>query len=459
MNVQELHNLANEFQHIDQIVEMVPVMKKMPVVEVAEILEAIDETYLFNILDRFSLEQQGLIFAEFPMVKQLNLFKTVSKKRFAQIFENMPSENRADFFQHLTQEEQSSLLPYLSKKVREDVIKLSAYPPETAGGIMSTDFATVESQMTCAEAIEKVRRDAPSKKTVYYIYVVDSNQRLQGFITLKDLIMAESYTKVENALHKDFVFAYVDEDREKVAQLIERYDLVAIPILNRENQLVGIVTHDEAIDVIRAEHSEDMQKFMGIVQANEEFDYLGTSTFKHFKKRVVWIVSLAAVGIISGIIIHRYENALEKLLILALYMPMVADTGGNAGSQAATVVVRALALGQITVLNWFKILWKEAKISLLLAVCLGLLAYGKVLFLSWETDIPSAYSLPLIAFMISLALALQVVTATVIGAGLPLLVKRFGGDPAVAASPAITTVVDITGLLIYFGTATIFFSL
>jgi magnesium transporter len=459
MNIQELHKLAKEFQHIDQIIEMVPVMKKMPVVEVAEILQAIDETYLFNILDRFTLEQQGLIFAEFPMVKQLDLFKTVSKKRFAQIFENMPSENRADFFQHLTQEEQSSLLPYLSKNVREDVIKLSAYPPETAGGIMSTDFATVESQMTCAEAIEKVRSDAPSKKTVYYVYVVDSNQRLQGFITLKDLIMAEPYTKVENALHRDFVFAFVDEDREKVAQLIERYDLVAIPILNRENQLVGIVTHDEAIDVIRAEHSEDMQKFMGIVQANEEFDYLGTSTFKHFKKRVVWIVSLAAVGIISGIIIHRYENALEKLLILALYMPMVADTGGNAGSQAATVVVRALALGQITVGNWFKILWKEAKISLLLAVCLGLLAYGKVLFLSWETDIPSAYSLPLIAFMISLALALQVVTATVIGAGLPLLVKRFGGDPAVAASPAITTVVDITGLLIYFGTAAIFFSL
>jgi magnesium transporter len=459
MNIQELHKLAKEFQHLDQIIEMVPVMKKMPVVEVAEILQAIDETYLFNILDRFTLEQQGLIFAEFPMVKQLDLFKTVSKKRFAQIFENMPSENRADFFQHLTQEEQSSLLPYLSKNVREDVIKLSAYPPETAGGIMSTDFATVESQMTCAEAIEKVRSDAPSKKTVYYVYVVDSNQRLQGFITLKDLIMAEPYTKVENALHRDFVFAFVDEDREKVAQLIERYDLVAIPILNRENQLVGIVTHDEAIDVIRAEHSEDMQKFMGIVQANEEFDYLGTSTFKHFKKRVIWIVSLAAVGIISGIIIHRYENALEKLLILALYMPMVADTGGNAGSQAATVVVRALALGQITVRNWFIILWKEAKISLLLAVCLGLLAYGKVLFLSWETDIPSAYSLPVIAFAISLALALQVVTATVIGAGLPLLVKRFGGDPAVAASPAITTVVDITGLLIYFGTAAIFFSL
>jgi magnesium transporter len=459
MNTLDVQKLAKEFQHIDQIIELVPVMQKMPVIEVAEILQSIDETYLLNVLDRFTTEQQGLIVAEFPMVKQLNLFKVTSQKRFAKIFENMPSDNRADFFQHLTQQEQSLLLPYLSKKVREDVIELSAYPPETAGGIMSTDFATVQKNMRCDEAIEKVRSDAPSKKTIYYVYVVDVEQKLQGFITLKDLIMAEPYQSVEQVLHTDFVFAYVNDDREKVAQLIEKYDLVAIPILNKENQLVGIVTHDEAIDVIRAEHSEDMQKFMGIAQANEAFDYMGTSTWKHFKKRVVWIVSLAAVGIISGVIIHSYENALEKLLILALYMPMVADTGGNSGSQAATVVVRALALGQITVRNWFKILWKEAKISLLLAVCLGLLAYGKVLFLSWETDIPSAYSLPLIAFMISLALALQVITATVIGAGLPLLVKRFGGDPAVAASPAITTVVDITGLLIYFGMATLFFSL
>ncbi|MDW8288981.1 MAG: magnesium transporter, partial [Flammeovirgaceae bacterium] len=352
-------------------------------------------------------------------------------------------EKRADFFQHLTQQEQAKLLPYLSKKTREDVIQLSAYPPETAGGIMSTDFATVQGNMTCAEAIEKVRKDAPSKKTIYYVYVVDENQHMIGFITLKDLIMAEPATKVEHALHKDFVFVYVDEDREKVAQKIEKYDLVAIPVLNREHQLVGIITHDDAIDIIHAEHSEDMQKFMGIVQANEAFNYIGTSTVKHFKKRVVWIVSLAAIGIISGIIIHHFENALEKLLILALYMPMVADTGGNAGSQAATVVVRALALAQVTLKDWLRILWKETKISFLLALCLGLIAYAKVLFLSWETEIPTSYSLPSIAFMISLALSLQVITSTIIGAALPLIVRRFGGDPAVAASPAITTVVDI----------------
>ncbi|MCS7003800.1 MAG: magnesium transporter [Cytophagales bacterium] len=454
MNIKEVNKLNKEL-----LLDYLPIMKKMPVVEVSEILQEIDETYLIEILDHFSLEQQGLIFSNFPVLKQTKLFKSLPLKQFASIFEHMPSENRADFFQQLSTKEQSALLPYLSKHVREDVIRLSAYPPETAGGIMSTDFATVQGEMSCHEAIAKIRSDAPSKKTIYYTYVVDENLKMIGFITLKDLIMAEPHTKVSEAMHTDFIFAYVDEDREKVAQLIEKYDLVAIPILNRKNQLVGIVTHEEAIDIIRAEHSEDLQKFMGIAQANEKFDYIRTSSYKHFKKRVVWIVSLAAVGIISGIIIHRYEDALEKLLILALYMPMVADTGGNAGSQAATVVVRALALGQIGLQHWWRVLWKETKVSILLAICLGILAFAKVVFLSWETPIPSEYSLVVIASMISLALSLQVISATIIGAGLPLLVKKMGGDPAVAASPAITTLVDITGLLIYFGTASLFFSL
>jgi magnesium transporter len=441
----------------DDVIRTVPDLKTRPVVEVAEQLQSLENRVLLIALHHFTPDQQGLIVAEFPVVRQLELFQLLPRKRFAEIFERMPSDSRADLFQHLVQHEQAELLPYLSKRVRDNVIRLSAYPPDTAGGIMSTDFATVQSEMTCSEALQKVRLDAPSKRTVYYVYVVDAEQKLQGFVTLKDLIMASPETPVSDVMHTKYVHAMVDDDREGVAQKIERYDLVAIPILNSALQLVGIVTHDEALDVLRAEYSEDMQKFMGIAQASEEFDYMGTSSYKHFKKRVVWIVSLAAVGIVSGLIIHRFENALEKLLILALYMPMVADTGGNAGSQSATVVVRALALGQINLRDWFRVLWKETKVSLLLAGCLGVVAFAKVLFLSWETEIPSMYSLPNIALMISIALSLQVVSATIIGAGLPILVRRLGGDPAVAASPAITTVVDITGLLLYFTTATMFF--
>lgn len=441
-----------------RLIDYVSILNKMPVVEVAELLEKLESDYdRIDVMSQFPLDRQALILADLPITIQLSLFNAMSRKAFATIFEQMPTQAQVDFFQFLSKKAQTEILPFLSKSVRENILRLSAYPPDTAGGIMSLDYASVFERMTCAEAIAKVRADAPSKKLVYYAYVVNDEQTLLGFVTLKDLIMADPEQMIADVVHREFVFAYVDEDREEVAKKIEKYDLIAIPVVNRQMQLMGVVTHDEAIDIIRAEQTEDLEKFMGIAQRDTELNYLETSSWKHFQKRVTWVVTLAAVGIISGMIIHNYEKALEKMLILALYMPMVADTGGNVGSQAATVIVRALALGEFSVRAWLKVIWKETKVSSLLALCLGLLAFAKVLFLSWETEIPAEYSLVKVAFVISLALSLQVITATVIGAALPLVVKAFGGDPAVAASPAITTIVDITGLLIYFGTATLFF--
>jgi magnesium transporter len=442
-----------------RLIDYVSILNKMPVVEVAELLEKLESDYdRIDVMSQFPLDRQALILADLPITIQLSLFNAMSRKAFATIFEQMPTQSQVDFFQFLSKKAQTEILPFLSKSVRENILRLSAYPPDTAGGIMSLDYASVFERMTCAEAIAKVRADAPSKKLVYYAYVVNDEQTLLGFVTLKDLIMADPAQMIADVVHREFVFAYVDEDREEVAKKIEKYDLIAIPVVNRQMQLMGVVTHDEAIDIIRAEQTEDLEKFMGIAQRDTELNYLETSSWKHFQKRVTWVVTLAAVGIISGIIIHNYEKALEKMLILALYMPMVADTGGNVGSQAATVIVRALALGEFSVRAWLKVIWKETKVSSLLALCLGVLAFAKVLFLSWETEIPAEYSLVKIAFVISLALSLQVITATLIGAALPLIVKAFGGDPAVAASPAITTVVDITGLLIYFGVASLFFA-
>jgi magnesium transporter len=442
-----------------RLIDYASVLNKMPVVEVAELLEKLESDYdRIDVMSQFPLDRQALILADLPVTVQLSLFNAMSRKAFATIFEQMPTQAQVDFFQFLSKKAQTEILPFLSKSVRENILRLSAYPPDTAGGIMSLDYASVFERMTCAEAIAKVRADAPSKKLVYYAYVVNDEQTLLGFVTLKDLIMADPAQMIADVVHREFVFAYVDEDREEVAKKIEKYDLIAIPVVNRQMQLMGVVTHDEAIDIIRAEQTEDLEKFMGIAQRDTELNYLETSSWKHFQKRVTWVVTLAAVGIISGIIIHNYEKALEKMLILALYMPMVADTGGNVGSQAATVIVRALALGEFSVRAWLKVIWKETKVSSLLALCLGVLAFAKVLFLSWETEIPAEYSLVKIAFVISLALSLQVITATLIGAALPLIVKAFGGDPAVAASPAITTVVDITGLLIYFGVASLFFA-
>jgi len=299
----------------------------------------------------------------------------------------------------------------------------------------------------------KIRHDAPSKNMVIYIYVVDEAMVMKGVVTLKELVLADPNSKVSELLDEFFVAAEVNEDRESVAQKIEKYDLAAIPVLNSLQQLVGVVGHDDAIQVIRAEQTEDLEKLAGVMPSQEGEDYIQTSTFKHFQKRVVWLVGLAAMGIISGMIINEYQGILEQFIILAMYMPMMASTGGNTGTQAATVIIRALSLGHISDDEWFKIVFKEIRISTMLSVCVALLTYLKIVFLSFHGLMPDGFSMSFIGFTISLAIAVQVVCSAVIGAGLPLVVRRMGGDPAVVASPAISTIVDITGLLIYFAIA------
>jgi magnesium transporter len=456
---------TDKFAQIDEIFNLVDkaqlkeALSEIPIIDVAEYLNQKNPEEIKQILDRVDHENQGQIFSEFDLETQLALFNYYDKLSFAFVFENMYSDVRADLYQELSKEQQISLLPYLEKKIREDVIALSSYPPETAGGIMNTDFATVVIHMNAEQAIAKIRKDAPSQKMIYYIYAVDVNMKMLGIVSLKDLIMSDPKTKVSDMIKENFVFAYVDDDKEDAARKIEKYALVAIPILNREDQLVGIVSYEDAMDVIQDEHTEDLEKFMGIVPSDDGLDYLSTSSVQHFKKRITWIVSLSILSIVSGVIIHRYEGLLSSLIILALYMPMMADTGGNAGSQAATVVIRALSLGEVKISDWLKIIFKEWKISFLMATVVGALTFLKILILSNKNQVPSHITLIEIASVIATALTIQVMTATIIGAGLPLIVKRFDGDPAVVASPAITTMVDITGLLIYFTVATIGLSL
>ena len=420
-----------------------------PSIEAAEFLAQQPFQQLLALFKLLPAELRGAIFADFEEEQQQALYQFLNKKDFASLFVHIPSHQRAEFYQQLGDKEQARLLPYLPKKVREDVITLSAYPPETAGSIMSTDFATVMSDMTVKQAIQKLREDSPSKKMIYYIYVVDKDMQLIGFVSLKDLIMAAPAEQVASFLHENFVYAEVNNDREYVAQQVEKYNLVAIPILNEEKQLVGIVRYDDAMDVIRAEETEDMEKFMGIISNEDTSDYLKASSLQHFKKRVLWILGLFIASFLSEMIIHKHEALLARLTVLALYLPMIAGAGGNTGSQAATVVIRAISLGQVTLRDWLQIMLKETKVAFLLATCLFFVAFLKVVILSGSSTLDQ-HSIYDLAFAIALALSLQVITSTIVGAALPLVAKYFNGDPAVAASPAITTLVDITGMTIYF---------
>jgi magnesium transporter len=446
----ENQDLLQDLSEKGKTAELVEMFEELPTMDVAEFMEERPIEEILQYLKKLDPEDQGRIFSDFSVDLQLKFFHSVNRRTFASIFGQMFSDIRADLYQELTKEEQIELLPYLDKKVREDVIILSAYPPETAGGTMTTDFATIFADMTASEALAKIRKDAPSKDMIYYIYVVDHSMVMKGLVTLKDLVMHDPKDKVLEMLNEFFVYAEVNEDRESVAQKIEKYDLVAIPVLNSLNQLVGIVSHEEAIDIIQKENTEDIEKLMGIMPSANDEEYMATSSFHHFKKRVIWLVSLAAIGIISGMIINEYQGVLEQFIILAMYMPMMAATGGNTGAQAATVVIRALSLGEINDDEWLKIVFKEMKISLMLSLCVALLTYLKIAFLSFHSMLPSGFSMEYVAIIISIAIAVQVVSSAVIGAALPLVVRRLGGDPAVVASPAITTIVDITGLLIYF---------
>ncbi len=420
---------------------------------VAELVSALPWEEAWAVIRHAGLPHRAEIFSHLAEDLQIEVIGHLRREEAARLLADIPPDDRADLFKELPEELRESVLPALAQAEREDIRRLTAYEEGTAGAVMTSDYATLLPQLTASQAIERLRQVAPDKETIYYAYVLDDQRRLIGFVSLKDLIVARRDVRVADIMHPDVIFARVDDDQEDAARKIQKYDLLALPVLNGNDTLVGIITHDDALDIITQEHTEDMEKLMAIAGSHEAGMYLRTPAWVHFKNRATWIVGLAALGLVSGLIIHSYEATLVHMLVLALYMPMVADTGGNTGSQSATVVVRALALREISPRDVFRVMGKELKIAILLAAILGVLSWGKVMFLSHGSDLPAGFSLAKIGAAIGIALGLQVVSATVIGALLPLGAAKMKWDPAVVASPALTTIVDITGLLIYFMTA------
>ncbi|MCA1906333.1 MAG: magnesium transporter [Desulfarculus sp.] len=423
-------------------------------VRMAEALTELSPEESWRALMALGPQDRATVFANLDEASQVQLALSMSRQDFAAILTHMPPDERVDLLKRIPEDRQEEVLPALAQAEREDIRRLTMHPEGTVGAIMTSDYAVLPPEVTVSQALARLRREAPDKETIYYSYVVDADRKLIGFVSLKDLILARPETVIAQVMHRDLIQARVDEDQEEAAHKIAKYNLIALPVVDSQGVLVGIVTHDDAIDVINQEHTEDMEKLMAIAGRHEAGAYLATPVWTHFRNRFYWITGLAAVGLVSGLIIHNFETTLMNLLILALYMPMVADTGGNTGSQSATVIVRALALREVSPSDVLRILWKEFRVSALLALALGVLSFGKVLFLSSDSEGGTGgFPLALIGLAIALALAIQVVTATLIGAALPLLAARLKFDPAVVASPALTTIVDITGLLIYFSTA------
>lgn len=433
--------------------QFVEICQEIHPAEIAELISSLEPNEVWILIEKVDLETRSEIFSQLDLDLQTEIAEIINRKQLVELLTEMPSDDRVDLFKKFPEEKQELILPALAQAEREDIRRLASYPEGSAGSVMTSEYVSIPENIKVSEALRRLRLEAPKKETIYYSYVINDIRQLIGFVSLSDLILANPDSLIKDIMHDEVVFAEVDEDQEKAARKIQKYDLIAIPVVNGNHTLVGIITHDDAIDIITQEQTEDLEKIMAIGGTHEAGVYLKTPALTHFKNRAVWIISLAALGLVSGVIIHSFEATLSTMMILALYMPMVADTGGNTGSQSATVIVRALALGEVSFSDTLKVLWKEFRISTLLSIALGLLSWGKVMFLSQGSEIPLGFNLGTIGFAIAIALSLQVITATMIGALLPLIASKLKFDPAVVASPALTTVVDITGLLIYFSVA------
>ncbi len=444
----ELRELINEKKYEDLAQFCATVHPAL----VAEFISALNPQEIWEILNHLPASIRGEIFSHLDEEVQMAMVDRLKRDDLGRLLSDMPPDDRVDLLKHFPEEKREAIIPAMAQAEREDLRRLIAYPEGSAGSVMTSDYATLTPDLSADEAIAKLRREAPDKETIYYTYVIDDRQRLIGFVSLKDLIVAPPQARVGDIMHQDVIAVRASDDQEDVARKIQKYDLLAVPVVDDQERLVGIITHDDAIDIITQEQQEDVEKLMAITGSHEVGAYMRLSVWDHFKSRMPWIIALAVLGFVSGYIVQSFEGLLLQVAILASFMPMLADTGGNAGSQSATLVIRALALKEISPRDGYRVLVKEFKVAFLMSLLLAVIAYLRVLlFIGQSTN--STISPLRVGIAVATALALQVISSTIIGAFLPLVAASVKVDPAVVASPALTTVVDITGLLIFFFTA------
>lgn len=421
--------------------------------ELAEYVGMLTPDEIWKIISLAKPLTKSAIFSYLDMDVQVELVSGHWKNHIRDLLLDMSHDDRADLFQHLDKEIADRLLVMLPLQERSDVIRLTNFSEETAGAIMTTDFAYLNENDTAEKALRKLRRESPSKETIYYIYVTDDEGKLIGFLSLRKLILARPRQKISSIMKPDVIYAHVSDDQETCARIIAEYDLLALPILDAADRIVGIVTYDDAIDIIREEQTEDLERLMAISGSVEEKSYLEVPAHTHLRKRAFWVVILGVLGLLTGLIVEVFQETLQTLIILSFYIPLLNAAGGNTGSQSATVILRSLTLKELTPGDFLKVIRKEFVISLGLSFCLGAITFGRVYFLPTETPIPEQFTLMNVSLVIGISIALQVLWSTIFGALVPIFATKIKIDPAVVSSPLLTTFVDMGGIIIYFTVA------
>ncbi len=418
----------------------------------AEFMEGLTPAEAWAVLRHAELPVRAEIFRYFEPSKQIEIIETVARDEIAELIGALPPDDRVDLLNEVDKQVVTEILPLVPTAERRDIQRLSAYAEGTAGSEMTTEFARLGESLTVGQALAEIAKQAESLETIYYLYVVDDEDHLRGLVSARQLVssIGRPETPVTDLMERDLVTVHVNEPITSVAKKVARYNLLAIPVVDDQQRLVGIITHDDVIDMVVDEATEDIHRMGGIAPLVDS--YLESPFLTLWRKRAGWLALLFLAELFTFTALAKFEHAIAAVVALALFVPLCISTGGNSGSQAATLITRAIALGQVTFRDWWRVLRHEILMGLALGATLGAIAFVRAA-LTPQHILGDQTSRWLLAITISQSVAMICLWGTLIGSMLPLVFNRLGFDPGFASSPFVATFVDVTGIVIYFSIA------
>jgi magnesium transporter len=443
MNFEQLYELLSDGK-FGTLKSELSEMNEVDIAEFFGSLEPKQQLLVFRILPK---DISAEVFAYLEPDDQMNIVNSITDRELSELVDELFLDDTVDFLEEVPANVVTRVLKIADKETRQLINRFLRYPENSAGSIMTIEMVQLHDNFTVAQAIENIRKTGIDKETIYTCYCIDKARHLLGTIGLSDLIFNDDSTLLSDIMVEDASLISVNtlDDQEYVADIVRKYDLLSVPVTDNENRLVGIITIDDVVDVMEEEVTEDFEKMAAMTPSDDE--YLKTGVFKLAKNRILWLLILMVSGTFTGMIIEGYETLLSGFVALTASMPMLMGTGGNAGSQAAVTVIRGIALDEITFKDTFRVLWKESRASVLLGITLALACFVKLALFNGVLEELN------IALADSVAMLLTVILAKIVGCTLPLLAKKIHLDPAVVASPFITTIVDTLSLVIYYNIA------
>ncbi|MDG5787953.1 magnesium transporter [Evansella sp. AB-P1] len=409
--------------------------------DLAQLYRDLPDKHHFKFLTYLSSKQIADLIMELEQDIQMEVLQKLGIQKSSEVMDIMDNDDLADMLSEISEEKLEEYFSAMQKDESNSVKQLMSYPPETAGGIMTNEFVWIRDYYTVREAVDKFKSFAEFTRNIYYLYVIDENKKLVGVVSYRDLLLADTNDKIQDIMFNRVISVPLDMDQEDVAQLIQRYDFLAVPVVDEKNTLKGIVTVDDIIDVFIEEANEDIEKLSA---TGKSIDFNTKASVASFR-RLPWLVLLLFIGLITGSILDGFEATLEQVVALIFFMPMIAGMTGNTGTQSLAVVVRGLVTNVLEKRTIIKLIWREFKVGIIIGITCGLLVFGVAAI--WQSSL-------LFGFVVGISLLATLIIGTMSGTIIPLILYRLGIDPAVASGPLITTLNDIFSLLIYFGIAT-----